>query len=150
MRGLANLKSVVLMKCFKLELEVTHLPKLSLIQYFCSFGDLAAMWFGITINGALTHISSILKYLLLIIHRILFRNVNIFNGSYNQVIRRRIQLLERIMKKIQLIFLSVLMLCKVSIILIDYSKYETITRLEVKHKKLLPLIRTRIVPKPIN
>ncbi len=96
---LENSKYLFLMKAIKPELVVKHLPKLSLVQYFCSIGSLAAMWFGTIISGALTDISCKFKYLLLIIHRILFRNRNILNERYNRNIWGRIQLFEWIIKK---------------------------------------------------
>ncbi len=147
---LENSKYLFLMKAIRPQLVVRHLPKLSLVQYFCSIGGLAAMWFGTTISEALTDISCKFKYLLLIIHRILFRNRNILNERYNRNIWGRIQLFEWIIKKLKLILLSILMFYQVSIVLMNYSKYETITRLEVKHQNLLPLIRTRIYPSPLN
>jgi hypothetical protein len=146
---LENSKYLFLMKTVKPELVVTHLAKLSLVQYFCSIGGLASMWFGTTISGALTDISCKFKYLLLITHRILFRNRNILNERYYRNVWGRIQLFEWIMKKLKLILLSMLMFYQVSIILMDYSKHETIIRLEVKHQ-FLPLIRTRTYPNPLN
>jgi hypothetical protein len=120
----------------KPQLSRDHLPKLSLVQYICSFGGLSSMWFGISVLSTLNDLSSKLKYFLVIIYQKLLMKAKIFIGNCSQNTVRRIRFFKQLLNKSKLILLTILMFYQISTVLREYSNYETITRFEVNNKKV--------------
>jgi hypothetical protein len=49
----AKISAVIPSKTTKNEIIYNHLPKMNLVDYFCSTGGLISMWFGISVYDLL-------------------------------------------------------------------------------------------------
>jgi hypothetical protein len=119
-------------KMDKNELMFTHLPKMYLIDYFCSIGGLISMWFGLSVYDLVLIFirktnKTITKSLQFIV---IFKFRKLFSLNYKQIFSR-----------ITIIVFSSLMLWQIITIIISYFEYETVTRFEVRIMTSIPTIR---------
>jgi hypothetical protein len=133
-----NTKFVTIRVSLKFETLFTYLPKMNLVDYFCSVGGLISMWFGISLYD-----------LVVIFAKESHKKIILFFGekNYQIVILAIIKFnafvtskLKKISSTFTIIFFSILMLIQIIEIINSYFDYEIVTRFEVQEIKLMPNI----------
>jgi hypothetical protein len=118
----------------KIEILFTHLPKMNLIEYFCSIGGLISMWFGISVyDFVLIFVRETKKRVIypLGLNRLemLFKLRNLVSHKFNQIF-----------SSITITVFSVLMLHQILAVIISYFDYEVVTRFEIEKIISMPKI----------
>jgi hypothetical protein len=131
----------------KHEILFTNLPKMNLIEYFCSVGGLISMWFGFSVYDLVLIFTkeSKKKVLLLLVSM----NCQIFITvivKFKQIISK----LNDIFSSITIIVFSVLMFIQVTELISSYFDYEVVTRFDVQQIKLIPNVMLIFEPLPNN
>jgi hypothetical protein len=125
------------------EILLTHLPKMNLVDYFCSIGGLFSMWFGISLFHLLLFIEEKLNHCV----EKYFR----FNQSIIDLRIRLVQYIERLklkklLKLLIIILYSTAMLYQITDVIQTYLKYDKVTRFEISQKQLSPSISLMFMP----
>jgi len=125
-------------KIKKNEIIFTYLPKMNLVEYFCSIGSLISMWFGISVYD-----------LTFIFFRETKRRIIYFRGLIG--FEMKILMIPKlknfishkfndIFSKLIIIVFSVLMLCQIITLIKTYFDYEIVTRFDVQELMSIPNI----------
>ncbi len=125
-------------KTNKNEIIFNHLPKMNLVEYFCSIGGLISMWFGISVYDLLLifvrETKKRISYPLTIIG---FKIKNSMHFKFKGLTQHNYN---KIFSKIIILLLSALVFYQSITIFLKYLDYEIVTRFEVQEIKSIPTI----------
>ncbi len=135
-----NTKLVSIITTRKFETLFTYLPKMNLVDYFCSIGGLISMWFGISVYD-----------LIVIFAKESQKKIIHFFGQMNhQIFILAIIKFNAFVSTFTIIFFSTLMFIQIIAIISSYFDYEIVTRFEVQEIKLIPNIELTFLEKTKN
>jgi hypothetical protein len=133
-----NTKLVSINVSLKFETLFTYLPKMNLVDYFCSVGGLISMWFGISLYDLVVIFAKELhKKIILFFGEMNYQIVILAIIKFNAFVTSK---LKKISSTFTIIFFSILMLIQMIAIIKSYFDYEIVTRFEVQEIKLIPNI----------
>jgi hypothetical protein len=120
------------------EIIFSHLPKMNLVEYFCSIGGLISMWFGISVYDLLLIFVRETKKRILYLPTIIgFKIKNSMNLKFVGFTQYNYN---KIFSRITILLFSVLMFYQSTTIFLQYLDYEIVTRFEVQEIKSIPTI----------
>ncbi len=125
-------------KMIKHDLKFAHLPKMNLLEYFCSVGGLISMWFGISVYDLTLIFFRKSKKRIIYLLGLIESELKIFTFFHSRnLIKNKFN---RFFSKIIMILFSALMFYHSITLIINFFDYETVTRFEVQEIKSMPNI----------
>jgi hypothetical protein len=125
-------------KTFKNEIIFNHLPKLNLVEYFCSTGGLISMWFGISVYDLLLIFMRETKERILYPLTIIGLKIkNLMNLKFKRLTQYNYN---KIFSRITILLLWALVFYQSTALFLKYFDYEIVTRFEVQEIKSIPTI----------
>jgi hypothetical protein len=132
----------------KHEILFTYLPKMNLIEYFCSVGGLFGMWFGFSVYDlVLIFAKESKEKILLLLVSMKCRFIITAIVRFREIITSKVN---QIFSSFIIIVFSVLMLIQIIAIINSYFDFEIVTRFDVQELKLLPNVMFTFSSLPNN
>ncbi len=146
----SSLRALNLIIIKKHEILFNYLPKMNLIEYFCSVGGLISMWFGFSVYDLvliLTKESK--KKILLLLVSMKCRLFITAIVKFKEIITSKVN---HIFSSITIIVFSALMLIQIIAIISSYFDFDVVTRFDVQQMQVIPnvMLSFKLQPKNLN